>query len=152
MIFHCLTQALFKLIRETVDIVQESVMLHTVPYALDPLLGLGAQRALLDAGHCAPELLQARRPDDDGVALGAVENRVVDRPAEGQLRRRDALRLGDRVPLVQRAEDRGPVEVQVLVELSDEALGVPPPLALLELLLSLSEEAAGDWAVGVEGN
>lgn len=152
MIFHRLTQDLLKLIRETVDIVQERVMLHTVPDALDPLLGLGAQRALLDTGYRAPELLQARSPDDDGVALGAIEDRVVDRPAEGQLRRRDALRLGDRVPLVQRAEDRGPVEVQVLVELSDETLGVPPALAFLELLLGLGEEAAGDWAVGVEGN
>lgn len=132
--FHRLTQALLKLLRKTVDIVQERVMLHAFPHALDPFLCRGAQRALPDSCHSAPELRQARCPDDDGVTLGPVEDRVVDRPAECQLRRRDALRLGDRVPLVQRAEDRGPVEVQVLVELADEALGIPPPLTLLELL------------------
>lgn len=132
--FHRLTQVLLKLLRETIDIVQERIMLHAVPHALDPLLSRGTQRPLPDGRHRAPELRQARRPDDDGVALGPVEDRVVDRPAEGQLRRRNALRLGDPVPLVQRAEDRGAVEVQVLVELADEALGVPPALALLELL------------------
>lgn len=133
MLFHRLTQVLLEIIRETINIIQERVLFHTLPHALDPLLGLGAQRALPDARHGTLQLRQARRPDDDGVALAGVEDRVVEHPAEGQLGRRDTLGLGDLVPLVQRAEHRGPVEVQVLVELADEALRVPPALSLLEL-------------------
>lgn len=146
------TQVLLELLRLPADVIQERLVLHGLPHSLDLLLGGRAQGPLPDGSHRLPQLLEARGSDDDGVAFRSVKDRVVEHPAEGQLGRRDALRRRDLVPRAQRAPDRGPLNVQALIELADEVLRVPPPLALLDLLLGLGQEAPRDWAVRVEGD
>ena len=141
-------------------VIEVCIGLDAVPDLVDPFHGIVGQGAPLDDGDRVPQLLNLASAGDDGVAVLALELRVVGDPAPGELGAGDALALGDALPEVESVEEAGLV-VQAVVELGVDVvlLGRLDPAAALvaldlarQLGLALGQEAAGDGAVGVEAD
>jgi hypothetical protein len=124
-------------------------MLNRLPDPLNPLHGIVGQRAGLQPFQGLFQLRQLARAHNHPIAVLGLQRRVVRHPPVREIGPGAADVVGNRGPLAQHRQV-GRLGVHVLVHAAQEV--AEAAFARRHLLFRPGQEAAGERAVGVEGD